>query len=391
MQNKPKLRFKEFADDWEINSLEKYSKIIDGDRGINYPKEDDFMNDGHCLFLNAKNVTKNGFKFNDLMFITKEKDLLMNKGKLTRNDIVITSRGTIGNIAIYDKNVSFENLRINSGMLILRTEKIKPNYLYHFMHSFTFKKQLRIITSGNAQPQLTVSNVNKLKIQRPADAEQEKIANFLSKVDGLISEQESKVKALENQKKGLMQKLFSQTLRFTDSNNNPYQDWEEKTLGDVSSNFKAGNSITSDNIFNEGLYPVYGGNGLRGYTTKKTHDGTFVLIGRQGALCGNVNFVSGQMYISEHAVAVIASDNNAAKFLYYLFGYMNLNNYSESSAQPGLSVNKIIKLKRFFPCKEEQEKIANILTKIDELIEENKALLISWQQFKKGLLQQMFV
>lgn len=83
------------------------------------------------------------------------------------------------------------------------------------------------------------------------------------------------------------------------------QEWEEKRLGEICTYFKSGEGITSKDISENGQYPVYGGNGLRGYTDKKyTHDGAYILIGRQGALCGNINYVTGKCYISEHAIAV---------------------------------------------------------------------------------------
>lgn len=97
--------------------------IIDGDRGKNYPKQDEFSDTGYCLFLNAKNVTATGFSFENRMFITKEKDDALHNGKLERGDVVLTTRGTLGNLAFYDDSVPFENVRINSGMVILRMKK----------------------------------------------------------------------------------------------------------------------------------------------------------------------------------------------------------------------------------------------------------------------------
>ena len=98
-------------------------KIIDGDRGSNYPSKDDFSDDGFCLFLNTKNVRPDGFNFDTTMFITEGKDKVLRKGKLQRQDVILTTRGTIGNVAIFDESVEFENIRINSGMLIFRDRK----------------------------------------------------------------------------------------------------------------------------------------------------------------------------------------------------------------------------------------------------------------------------
>ena len=128
----PKLRFKEFSGDWIQNTIEDLDiKVIDGDRGTNYPNGNDFSNEGYCLFLNAKNVTKSGFFFDELSFISIEKDKQLRKGKLIRNDLVVTTRGTVGNIAYFDESVPYEHMRINSGMVIIRIESdsISSNYL----------------------------------------------------------------------------------------------------------------------------------------------------------------------------------------------------------------------------------------------------------------------
>ena len=108
-------------DSWCIDKLKNFDiEIIDGDRGKNYPKKEEFSNKGECVFLNAKNVTKKGFSFSEVQFISKEKDDLLRKGKLVRGDIVLTTRGTIGNIALYDDVIPYNNMRINSGMVIYR-------------------------------------------------------------------------------------------------------------------------------------------------------------------------------------------------------------------------------------------------------------------------------
>ena len=129
-------------------------EIIDGDRGKNYPKQSDFLDSGHCLFLSATNVTKTGFDFAECLFIDERKDAALNKGKLQREDIVLTTRGTVGNTAYFNHTVPFENLRINSGMVILRCDRamMLPAYLYHFLRSTSFHEQVNALRSGVAQP-----------------------------------------------------------------------------------------------------------------------------------------------------------------------------------------------------------------------------------------------
>lgn len=166
-------------------------------------------------------------------------------------------------------------------------------------------------------------------------------------------------------------------------------DWEIGRLGDICVNFKSGFGITSNHIKPIDEYPVYGGNGLRGFTNKYTHDGTYLLIGRQGALCGNIMVVHGKNYISEHAIAVQVNNENDISFLSYKLSFLNLNRYSESSAQPGLSVEKLVKLQIPFPPLSEQQKIACILNTWDKAIEKIEQLIVQKQQLKKGVMRQL--
>ena len=166
--------------------------------------------------------------------------------------------------------------------------------------------------------------------------------------------------------------------------------WEQRKLGEVTQKFKSGKSLKADKISESGAYPVYGGNGLRGYTSTYNHEGEFALIVRQGALCGNMNYFIGKAYFTEHAVAVEADENNNTRFMYYMLDTMNLGQYSDQSAQPGLAVNKLIKLENMFPKKEEQIKIENYFQSIDHLITLHQRKLEKLQLVKKSMLEKMF-
>lgn len=166
------------------------------------------------------------------------------------------------------------------------------------------------------------------------------------------------------------------------------QEWEVKRLGEICTYFKSGEGITSKDISENGQYPVYGGNGLRGYTDKKyTHDGAYILIGRQGALCGNINYVTDKCYISEHAIAVQAKGD--LLWLRYKLDFWNLNRYSESSAQPGLSVEKLVRYKLTVPPMAEQRKIAEVLGVWDEAIEKQARLIEKLALRKRALMQRL--
>lgn len=191
---------------WESFKLEDLYEIIDGDRGKNYPKQDEFYDSEYCLFLNAGNVTSKGFSFRKNAFITKEKDEVLRKGKLERKDIVVTTRGTVGNIAYYDETVPFENIRINSGMVILRQKK-EINHIF-FIEYFKNPIVYQSLISGSAQPQMPISSMKNANIYIPPIELQNKFAEFVKQVDKLKFEMENSLKELEDNFNSLMQKAF---------------------------------------------------------------------------------------------------------------------------------------------------------------------------------------
>jgi type I restriction enzyme S subunit len=153
---------------------------------------------------------------------------------------------------------------------------------------------------------------------------------------------------------------------------------------------KSGEGITSADIDDYSTYPCYGGNGLRGYTSRFTHDGCFALIGRQGALCGNVIGVEGKFFASEHAVVVTPYSETDIRWLTYVLATMNLNQYSESSAQPGLSVSKVLMLDVYVPpSKAEQTAIATVLADMDAEIAALEQRRRKTQDLKQALMQEL--
>ena len=168
------------------------------------------------------------------------------------------------------------------------------------------------------------------------------------------------------------------------------EEWEKHTIGELCEEFKSGKNIKAENIQEGGVYPVFGGNGLRGYADRYNHEGDYVLIGRQGALCGNVRFVTGKTYITEHAIAAKATNNNYTRFLEYLFVRLNLGQFSDQSAQPGLAVNKLLKIETFVPSKEEQYKIASLLKFLDERIATQNKIIEKLESLIKGLNDSLY-
>ena len=190
-------------------------EIIDGDRGKNYPKNHEFFSNEHCLFLNAKNVTKDGFHFDNRAFITKEKDKILRSGKLNRQDIVLTTRGTVGNLAFFHDQIHFEHIRINSGMVIFRSasKELPPLYLYILMKSDYFSQLIREHVSGSAQPQLPIRDIKNMALVNPP---KEKIANFMCLVDSLYNKthlNQAQIRTLEKLRDTLLPKLMSGKVR----------------------------------------------------------------------------------------------------------------------------------------------------------------------------------
>jgi len=202
---------------WEERRLgdKKLLTIIDGDRGKNYPKKSDFLDEGYCLFLNTKNVRPDGFRFKNTMFITKEKDSALGNGKLQRDDVIMTTRGTIGNLGLYNDGIEFNNIRINSGMLIFRPDLkiISPEYLFEVFRSGIFKIQMKKHTSGAAQPQLPIKTLINFTIPVPKSLSEQKA--IVKKLDALSEETKKleelykkEIADLEELKKSVLQKAF---------------------------------------------------------------------------------------------------------------------------------------------------------------------------------------
>lgn len=185
---------------------------IEGDRGKNYPKREEFLSEGYCLFLTAQNVRPSGWRFENSVFISAEKDKVLRSGKLQRNDIVITTRGTLGNIAVYDESVPYENIRVNSCMLILRIDSalVSPYYLASFLTSPIFKAQIENLKSGTAQPQIPASVLRNTIINIPSLSDQERINAELSQRFSVCDSIEKTVDTALQQAAAMRQSILKQ-------------------------------------------------------------------------------------------------------------------------------------------------------------------------------------
>ena len=415
--NIPQLRFPGFNGRWSCELFNNIVSVIDGDRGVNYPKSNDFFSDEYCLFLSAKNVTKNGFIFNETQFIKKERDELLRKGKLSRGDIVLTTRGTVGQFAFYSDEVTYNNIRINSGMVLLRNsnDNLLNSYFFKACNSFQISRQIKIVAFGSAQPQLTVKEINKIKINLPTKPEQQKIAAFLTAVDNKIEQLSKKQALLSEYKKGLMQQIFSQAIRFKADDGIEFPEWEEKKLGGVVDNVggtaleKYTNPKETHKFISIGNYGVDGkyiDNGQRVELNNKTKTklldkDNLVMVLNDKTAAGNI--VGSTILIDESDSYIYnqRSERLICKSeLFPIFAWHYLNSkifrksvYSISQGGTQIYVNfpSVKELNFSLPSLLEQTKIANFLSSIDTKIEQVGGQLDESKQFKKALLQQMFV
>ncbi len=411
---KPKLRFKDkngnAYPEWEENLLGDIGELRNG-----IAKGSEFFGHGH-KFINLQDVFGKDCLYNDDYDLveTSEKERQLND--LKKGDVIFV-RSSVKPSGVGLPSVVMEDLKdtVFSGFLIrFREHKLCLNLLYK-RYCFivdSFRREVLKRSSSSANTNINQDNLANIKLKIPCLEEQEKIAGFLSKVDDLINECEGEVKDLEEQKKGLMQKIFSQQIRFKDSNNNPYPDWEEKKLKDIVSKIIDNRGKTPP-LSKEG-YPLLeiasmennriNYNKIAKYVNGDTYKSFFRgYIEKGDVLFSTVGFYAGEVsYYNQKLNCVIAQnivglrfDTNSSLFMTYLLSEpknkKRIKSIEMNQAQPSIKVTQLTELNFLVPCLEEQEKIAKVLSKMDELIEEKKALLSDWQQFKKGLLQQMFV
>ena len=169
------------------------------------------------------------------------------------------------------------------------------------------------------------------------------------------------------------------------------EEWKEYKLEEVCSRLRSGKGIKSDCISNIGLFPVIGGNGMRGYTNKSNFKGECAVIGRQGANCGNVRFFMGEAYMTEHAVVAVGNELADSYFLARLLSLMHLGNLSAQSAQPGLSIQTLSKQIIRLPSISYQREISTVLKSLDDKIEVNKRINDNLEQQAQALFKSWFV
>lgn len=276
-------------------------------------------------------------------------------------------------------------------------EDTSCKFLYYIATTLPYDKY----STSTALPSITQTILGNIRIALPLFDKQQKIADYLDKkceeIDSLIEVQEQMITKLTEYKQSVITEAVTKGLnpnaRLVPSGIDWIGDvpegWKVCRIKDMV-NLQSGTSLTSTEISDSGIYPVYGGNGLRGYYEDYSNDGEYILIGRQGALCGNINYASGKFWATEHAVVCYPKRAFARIWLGELLRAMNLGQYSLSSAQPGLAVERIKNLKMPLPPIAEQQTIASYLntkySEIDALIALKQQKIETLKDYKKSII-----
>ncbi|OGU57855.1 MAG: hypothetical protein A2X64_10190 [Ignavibacteria bacterium GWF2_33_9] len=352
---------------WELIPIGKICET--GSGGTPLTTNQEYYRNGTIPWVNSGEV-RNGIIYDTENKITKI-GLENSSAKLfPKNTVLVAMYGaTTGQVGILGIEASTNQAVCG----ILPSEKINSFYLYHFLS--TQLDNFLNLRSGVARLNISQDIIKSFKIPLPPKLIQEKIIKEISAVEQREKAGREKTEKLKKQ----IDELFaSENLKGA-----------TKKLEEVcemkAGKFKSPSNILPNNV--EELYPCYGGNGFRGYTKTFTHIGKYPLVGRQGALCGNVHLVDGQFHATEHALVVTALKDINVDWLYYLLKSMNLNKYATGTAQPGLSVKNINPLPVKVPTLKDQEKLIDKIKKLETEIKAIEADLANIDNEKEQILK----
>ena len=397
MSNIPKLRFPEFKGEWEEKRLDSLSLIN--------PKPGDLPEVFSYIDLES---VKNGVLLQEKI-IKKEEAPSRAQRLLEEKDILFQT------VRPYQRNNYFFNSKsptvASTGYAQFRVNKNNyPSFLYQYLYTNNFVKNVLDRCSGTSFPAISTNDLLEICLHIPSLAEQQKIADFLSNVDSIITAETKILNTLQKKKKALMQKLFTRQLRFKSDDGTDFPAWEEKKLREISSSPKYGLNASGIDYDGEHKYlritdidEVTHTFSPEEITTPSEFSDEYLLeendivFARTGASTGKTylyNPNDGDLYFAGFLIKFHIKDANA-RFVFYQTCTHEYEKWvhimSTRSGQPGINSEEYSTLKIKLPCIEEQQKIADCLSSMDSLIQNQQKVVTTWQQRKKALLQQMFI
>jgi type I restriction enzyme S subunit len=406
----PKLRFSEFSDEWEAGYLNEFIDSLDA--GVSVNSTDRQAESNEKCILKTSCVSSGVFKLKENKVVLDDDEIQRLKEPLQSNTIIISRMNTpalVGANAIVTYSMS--NVFLPDR---LWAAKINKNYsgkwLGILMSSTKFRAALSARATGTSasMKNITKGDVLSLKITYPAKPEQQKIAAFLTAVDNKIEQLSKKQELLGEYKKGLMQKIFSQAIRFKADDGSEFPDWEEKKLGDLIAEISDGGTPPTSNKGNFGgginwvviddirdeiriTKETLTETGLSNSSSKLWKPETIILS--TGATIGRVGIAKIYTTTKQGVCGIVVNQFTSNLFLKYwfIFNINLLKRFSQGSSIKEVRPPTLIKFDISTPSLPEQTKIANFLSSIDSKIEQVGKQLDESKQFKKALLQQMFV
>ena len=377
MKRESQLRFPGFEGAWEICSMEKISEIKKGFT----PRTDNdaYWKNGDIPWLSIADMNQGKFVKNSAKNITKE--ALGTKALVPKGTLIMSFKLSIGKLAILS-----EKMMTNEAIchFYWKNDDIITDYIYYYLNTVDISS-----FGGRAVKGVTLNSdaLNSIVVKLPAYSEQQKIADCLTAMDDTIEDQQQKVEQLQSYKKGLLQQLFSQTLRFPGFEG----EWEEKKLGEVT-DIRTGNNDLQDKV-DDGEYPFFVRSANIEHIDSYTYDGEAVLIPGDGNIGQIYHYINGRFAYHQRVYKISDFVDVTGKYIYY---YMNeffkkeaLRN-SVKATVDSLRLPTLTNFKVQTPSLPEQQKIADCLSTLDEVIELEQQKLEKLQVYKKGLLQQLF-
>ena len=381
LKNVPEWRFAGFVDEWEKKRLGEVTIYKNGGSFENSVK-----NHGIFKLITLKSVNTEGELINSGKYIDDKSTETLCKGTLV---MVLSEQapGLVGMTANITRNNKYVlNQRVAA---LVPKQGIDSQFLSKLINRN--QKYFSVRSAGTKVKNISKGHVENFNFLSPNYTEQQKIGSFFSKLDQQIELEEKKLAKLEEQKKGYMQQIFSQELRFRDEDGNYYPEWESKKLKDIANVYQPQN--LSQNNFQKKGYPVYGANGVIGYYKDFNHSNMEIAVACRGNTCGRVNLTEPKSWITSNAMVVNIIDKMEIEF-YFLYQYLRIINYSNvisGSGQPQITRKNMNSVELLVPNYIEQQKIGNLFRRFDDFIEKQSQKIELLKERKQGFLQKMFV